>query len=1021
MGSIAMPFGIFVLIALGIGPPPVRQTPIDLSQVNDPLAKSCLARIGDSLSKSNGVLTPALRAAYIDWAWKSNMDSLQAQRQTIAADCISEVEADSTLKEAVSAAVYPPDPSILQNYASLRSQLGPTFTKRYRSLAIAISVARRIKNVVIGPNLEVGRENQVPIWAYRPLFTAANQEESDLIGHIAAFLRTTGKSPLEVFESPELQKSLAAQLRSKQVREPYVQEVARTQVFGERLKNAMILLGQRPGARSPKPDCIRWLRHLISVFESRPASTPVPWPLFDLENAPWPLLMPLSHPAPLDEAQYLWEAFKGEHGDDRFHTYGPYRDDFTAMPDMLRPSKWYWNAVPDQIVHGGQCMPISLATIDLYASLGKPAMGAAQPGHANLITFESQGGTWKALVEQDFAGGPRVTFSQWFFDDQPRGELRFRDLFGWPGAEYHLGLAAGMNLGLKSYIGTRIAARIFDLLPAGSRPQLGRKLLAAAALDNPMNPEVWYRIAAMTSSPSEALALTQGMEAHKPQELIDGLPSVALQAFLAGGNAGPALPSMGAYWQVLHEFTARFTLLNKAAPREEAAFRDAYLCLSRTPGIDVGELLRYTQRNLGFQSETWTKEQTQFNLALAEKGDRFGFLRMGQRFLDGDGVPRDEGRARDYLERAARLGDLVAALAMDGLSVPISMEGVELIASSTYSATQDVRHLVDGSGLSGGMHDNSVPAATMWQTVDNPPLSAPATGLPASPAWVRFNFPQRRGFDAVEIWNHNQANLTDRGFRKFKIYGSPDGNRWVLLTKNAVLPRAAGNAPEPRSTVATESTGQLFRSVIIAADAEGGNYGSADFGLSEVRFVGRPVAAAVPAYQIQVRTSSQFSDTQAPTHLIDGSGMQGEFHDNQAGAETMWHTVENPRASAPDPAIAPSPGWVRFNFSIPQYVDQVRIWNHNQAKLTDRGFRRMRILGTSDGVEWFALTGTPEVILPRSTGQPVAASTDFFNVVPERPLRCIVLIADPREGNWGGNCYGLSAVRFIKPSPISRG
>lgn len=1011
-----MPSGLLVLLVLGLG----SRAPVDLSSVQDPLAQSCLAKVGDPLAKSAGVLTPELRKAYVQWAWQSVLDSLKAQNQKVSPDCVAEVEADPTLMDALSAAVYPPDPSILQNYAALRDQMGTAFTQKYRHLTIAMAVARRVKNVILGSNREVGRENQIPIWAYRPLFPPANLEEDQAIGHIAGFLRTSGKSALDVFENPDLQRQLAAYLKTKPVGDRFVQEISRSLVFGERLKNAMILLGQRPGARSPKPDCIRWLKHLQNVFESRPASTPVPFPLFDLQNAPWPLLMPLSHPAPLDEAQYLWESFKGEHGPDRFHTYGPYRDDLTAMPDMLRPSPWYWNAVPDQIVHGGQCMPISLATIDLYTSLGKPAMGAAQPGHANLISFENENGAWRAVVEQDFAGGPRVTFSQWFFDDPHRGELRFRDLFGWPGAEYHLGLAAGMNLGLSSYMDSRIAARIFDLLPPSPRATLGRNLLVDAALKNPFNPEIWYRLAGLAPDVANAIALTRAVEAHDPEKLLDGRPSLPLKAFLSGGKAAPALPSIGSYWQVLHEFVSRFSVLGKPAPPDEATLREAYLCLAGTPGVDAGELLRYTQRNVGFRSEAWTKEQVALNVGWAEKGDRFGCLRMGQRYLDGDGVQRDEGRARSFLSRAARLGDTPAAILMDGMGVPVPMEGVELVPSSTYSPTQDVRHLIDGSGLSGGMHDNSIPAATMWQTASHPAPTVPAEGLPASPAWVRFNFPQRRAFDAVEIWNHNQANLTDRGFRKFRIYGSPDGSRWILLTKDAELPRAAGNAPEPSTSVDTNSSGQLFKSVIIAAEAQEGNYGSADYGLSEVRFVCRPVAFAIPSYQIQVRASSQFSETQTPAHLIDGSGMIGEFHDNHSGAATMWHTVENPRPSSPDPGLPNSAGWVRFNFTAPQYVDQIRIWNMNQAGLTNRGFRKMRMYGTSDGMEWFALTATPDIVLPKATGQPVTASIDFFNAHPERPLRCVVIWADPQEGNHGGNCYGLSAVRFIRfstPAP----
>ncbi|MDR3688423.1 MAG: hypothetical protein P4L46_03520, partial [Fimbriimonas sp.] len=241
-----------------------------------------------------------------------------------------------------------------------------------------------------------------------------------------------------------------------------------------------------------------------------------------------------------------------------------------------------------------------------------------------------------------------------------------------------------------------------------------------------------------------------------------------------------------------------------------------------------------------------------------------------------------------------------------------------------------------------------------------------------------------------------------------------DGLRWAALTKDAVLPRAGGTGSEPGVEVPTISSGRLFRSVIIAADAKDGNYGSGDYGLSAVRFVSRPVNQAVPAYQIEVQASSTYNiPAQEAQHLINGTGMTGEFHDNERGAGTMWQTGYDPQPSAAAPALPKTPAWVRFNFTSPRYFDSIRIWNHNQLNLTERGFKKMRIYGTSDGVEWFSLT-TPEVVqLPRATGAALAASTTFFNAVPERPIRSVVIAAEPVDGNYGANCYGLSAVRFI--------
>jgi hypothetical protein len=48
------------------------------------------------------------------------------------------------------------------------------------------------------------------------------------------------------------------------------------------------------------------------------------------------------------------------------------------------------------------------------------------------------------------------------------------------------------------------------------------------------------------------------------------------------------------------------------------------------------------------------------NQELAEKGDAYGLLRMGERHRDGDGVEKDFAKARDYLQKAADAGSSTA-------------------------------------------------------------------------------------------------------------------------------------------------------------------------------------------------------------------------------------------------------------------------------------------------------------------------------------------------------------------------
>jgi alpha-mannosidase len=168
----------------------------------------------------------------------------------------------------------------------------------------------------------------------------------------------------------------------------------------------------------------------------------------------------------------------------------------------------------------------------------------------------------------------------------------------------------------------------------------------------------------------------------------------------------------------------------------------------------------------------------------------------------------------------------------------------------------------------------------------------------------------------------------------------------------------------------------------------------------------------IPAAAISVAASSEYSPAQSVQHLMDGSGLTNGQHDNQGGAETMWHSVENPASKSPATGLAPSPAWVRFDFTPPRTFDVIRIWNHNQANLTDRGFRKTLIYGSADGVSWFPLTSPKSIELPRASGDAGAEAVTMTNVAAARPLKSVIIAAAAADGNYGGDYYGLSAVRF---------
>jgi len=974
------------------------------------LRGACYTAVAQPLQASGGKITPDVREAYLRWSESEVTRELIAQDEEVSSAVLTEVRQNPVLREAVFGSVYPPDPSILQNYGRLRADLGEKFMERYRSLAVAISVAKRTKGVESQNELKsLGRDYQPEFWQDESLQIPGSEEDKSFVKALAGFMDENHVAAADLYQSQTLQTQLVGYLRDHHFSSDRITEVKTTSGFGERLKYAMVLLHQRPGSREPKPTTEEWLAHLVSIYESSPESTPVAdgvqlkWPMFPADTAPWPLLMPLSHPVPISEANYIWEAFQGKHGEDRYHTYGPYRDDDAEMPYELTPSRWHWDAWPDRIQHGGECVPISKGTVDLYSSLVKPAMWAGQPGHANLVSFQSVGGYWLAEVEQAFAGGPDVTFAQWYFDEEPGSELRHRDLYYWAGAEYQLGLALAMDVGLDSYLDTRLATIIYKAMPDNETATLGVSLLRSAIQENPFNPEAWYRLAQATTDPSGS------------EQLVKAAMNLGNQASLGQLTTGQRPKKLAdclkQYTETLSQFLAHFALLDKVPPDAEAQRREVYQFLKSVPGVHPEDLATYSETFAGADTENGKLDDLGLDQALAGKSDGYGLLRMGERYREGDGVDRNPAKAEEMFLAAIRQNETAAGIEVANCYPWLQADGIRVTASSAFGPDQSPQHLVDGSGLTGILHDNDGAAGTMWHTAEHPSASSPAPELPSSPAWVRFDFPGGARFDTILIWNHNQHGLTDRGFHTARIYGTTDGKNWVKLTAgdSIVLPKAGGEGSSGPIKIRNSSPGSSFSSVVISSDS---NYGGTCYGLSAVKFSIYSPDPLIPASQITVSASSHGHD-QLPEHLIDGSGMVGPYHDNNQFAFSMWHTAPQLELSSPVNGMPPSPAWVRFDFKKPEKLEEVQVWNINQPGLSMRGFNKTRIYGTTDGSTWFPVTNTETVQLPPATGAPFLESVSVPIYSGDKLIKAVIIAADSAEGNRGGDCYGLSAVKFL--------
>ena len=94
---------------------------------------------------------------------------------------------------------------------------------------------------------------------------------------------------------------------------------------------------------------------------------------------------------------------------------------------------------------------------------------------------------------------------------------------------------------------------------------------------------------------------------------------------------------------------------------------------------------------------------------------------------------------------------------------------ITVTASSEYSPAQSVRHLVDGEGMQGRLHDNSSSSHTMWHSSERPTPTSQSTLTPrTSPSVQTRTAPSMRGLeppptvDVARIYLHSGRQQLNR-------------------------------------------------------------------------------------------------------------------------------------------------------------------------------------------------------------------------------------------------------------------
>lgn len=153
---------------------------------------------------------------------------------------------------------------------------------------------------------------------------------------------------------------------------------------------------------------------------------------------------------------------------------------------------------------------------------------------------------------------------------------------------------------------------------------------------------------------------------------------------------------------------------------------------------------------------------------------------------------------------------------------------VGITVSSTFG-TYDPLHLIDDSGMAGGLHDDN------WENMWLAPEVTP---------WLVFDLGDVYDLSAADIWQYLYGGSSDRDVQTFDILISMDGSTFTLITSGG-LTQATG-ATTAVQVVPFVATGRYVRFEVTS------NYGSSAYtGLSEVKFEGVPVPVELQSFSVE--------------------------------------------------------------------------------------------------------------------------------------------------------------------------
>lgn len=314
-------------------------------------------------------------------------------------------------------------------------------------------------------------------------------------------------------------------------------------------------------------------------------------------------------------------------------------------------------------------------------------------------------------------------------------------------------------------------------------------------------------------------------------------------------------------------------------------------------------------------------------------------------------------------------------------------------AGSSPSAVYDAKNAANNSGMSGTdsiIHTHTADNAkdTMWLSKEND----------LENSFISFDLGRAFQVGKVFVWNYNSAGSTENGLRNIEVYYSLDGTNWKKFSSFELKKSSGENslkATNLNDGSLMDLKGVTAQYIKFVPQKKEGNWGGKAYGLSEVRFYQYKEEAVKGAYltaSIYNPVSSKITKEQY--RLVNGVGLSNPrskkaFHNN------------NPE----DMYLADKAGYIVFDLKGTYPIEAMNIYNYNEPSNTKQGLKDVTISTAVEYGKWEKLT---DASLKEADGSSKLSAADSiaFNNKEARFIRLDM------KSNYGGDKYGLSAVRF---------